>query len=245
MKFPFLIISSLLRSIPLVFCLFTRMARHLLSISRYSRPSKFLLLVYAFSLFSLIEVLHHVRSFHVARPRTPLDVPFATSCQEPKSSGARENAVIVMLARNKERDGAVKSILSLENQFNKWFNYPVVFLNDEPFDSDFVAALSMMTSGSAQFEIINGTGMWGYPDWIDLDRAAESIASQDAQGIMYAGQESYHHMCRFNSGLINPSFRICSAWAKSSRKFFDHPALKPYKWYWRIEPDVEFTCAIT
>ena len=29
------------------------------------------------------------------------------------------------------------------------------------------------------------------------------------------------------------------------RKFYDHPALKFYKWYWRVEPDVQFTCAIT
>jgi mannosyltransferase len=27
--------------------------------------------------------------------------------------------------------------------------------------------------------------------------------------------------------------------------FYDHPALKPYKWYWRVEPDVDFTCSIT
>lgn len=28
------------------------------------------------------------------------------------------------------------------------------------------------------------------------------------------------------------------------RQFYDVPALKPYKWYWRVEPDVEFSCAI-
>ncbi|KAF3008965.1 hypothetical protein E8E13_011460 [Curvularia kusanoi] len=27
--------------------------------------------------------------------------------------------------------------------------------------------------------------------------------------------------------------------------FYDHPALLPYKWYWRVEPDISFTCAIT
>lgn len=27
--------------------------------------------------------------------------------------------------------------------------------------------------------------------------------------------------------------------------FYDHPALKPYKWYWRVEPGVWFACAIT
>lgn len=29
------------------------------------------------------------------------------------------------------------------------------------------------------------------------------------------------------------------------RFFYDHPALQPYKWYWRVEPDISFTCAIT
>lgn len=27
--------------------------------------------------------------------------------------------------------------------------------------------------------------------------------------------------------------------------FYDHPALLPYKWYWRVEPSISFTCAIT
>lgn len=27
--------------------------------------------------------------------------------------------------------------------------------------------------------------------------------------------------------------------------FYDHAALAPYDWYWRLEPDVSFTCAIT
>lgn len=27
--------------------------------------------------------------------------------------------------------------------------------------------------------------------------------------------------------------------------FYDHPALQDYKWYWRVEPDISFTCAIT
>lgn len=27
--------------------------------------------------------------------------------------------------------------------------------------------------------------------------------------------------------------------------FYDHPALRRYKWYWRVEPSISFTCAIT
>ncbi|KAF3043899.1 hypothetical protein E8E11_008144 [Didymella keratinophila] len=38
-------------------------------------------------------------------------------------------------------------------------------------------------------------------------------------------------MCRFQSGCYN--------------FFYDHPALEPYKWYWRVEPDIDFNCSIT
>lgn len=32
---------------------------------------------------------------------------------------------------------------------------------------------------------------------------------------------------------------------KTSSFFYDHPALEPYKWYWRVEPDIDFTCSLT
>lgn len=31
----------------------------------------------------------------------------------------------------------------------------------------------------------------------------------------------------------------------SHRFFYDHPAILPYRWYWRVEPSISFTCAIT
>ena len=34
-------------------------------------------------------------------------------------------------------------------------------------------------------------------------------------------------------------------WLSLSRNFYNLEALKDYKWYWRIEPDVDFYCAIT
>ena len=111
----------------------------------------------------------------------------------------RENAAIVMLARNSEREGAVKSVTSLEQQFNRWFHYPIVFLNDDPWEQDFIDALSKVASGKTQFEVISH-GMWGFPDWMDKEDARRRMKQQEARGVMYAGMESYHHMCRFNSG---------------------------------------------
>lgn len=34
-------------------------------------------------------------------------------------------------------------------------------------------------------------------------------------------------MCRYNSGY-----------------FFRHELLRPYKWYWRVEPNIDYTCDI-
>ncbi|MCJ1411690.1 hypothetical protein MMC19_005782 [Ptychographa xylographoides] len=119
------------------------------------------------------------------------------------------------------------SIESLEKQFNRWYHYPVIFLNDQPWDQSFIDALSPIVSGHVQFEVIGkDSGMWGVPEWMDPEEAKAAVAKQS--WIKYGGIMSYHHMCRFNSGL-----------------FYNHPALTPYRYYWRVEPDVEFLCSIT
>ncbi|KAI0457718.1 glycolipid 2-alpha-mannosyltransferase [Xylaria acuta] len=175
----------------------------------------------------IVEVLVHIWRYKVPRPATELDAPFSTSCQEPDVAAERENAVIVMLARNKERQKAKKTIRSVEAQFNKWFNYPIMFLNDEPWDPRFVTELNETAGGKGIFEVIP-MEHWTYPDWLDQETAKDSIKQQGKAGAPHAGQEGYHHMCRFYSG-----------------KFYQLDVLKKYKWYWRLEPDVDFTCAIT
>jgi len=66
---------------------------------------------------------------------------------------------------------------------------------------------------------------WFQPEWIDEDRAREGRLKMMAQRIIYAGSVPYRNMCRFNSGF-----------------FFHHELLKPYRYYWRVEPDVKFFC---
>lgn len=50
----------------------------------------------------------------------------------------RANATIVMLARNGDIQGVVKSIKQMEDRFNKRFRYPYVFLNEQPFSDVFI-----------------------------------------------------------------------------------------------------------
>ena len=171
-----------------------RVPRRLLSrIFQYRVPLLILLLA------AIAEVYLHTRKYEVRQPRKELDVPFATSCQVPDLDAPRENAALVMLARNSDLENALRSIVSIEKRFNQWYHYPVVFLNDEPWDEEFIETMRETVSGEARFEVIPQEE-WTFPSWMDKDLAKANIAEQGRKGILYAGMETYHHMCRFFSG---------------------------------------------
>ncbi|KAL8308505.1 hypothetical protein RB593_006703 [Gaeumannomyces tritici] len=158
------------------------------------------------------------------------DKVFVTGCLDPMTEAAkapRANAAFVVLARNKELDGVIQSIKSIERHFNRWFHYPYVFLNNGEFNETFKEVVKNHTSGPVEFGFV-GPEMWGYPDWIDEKVAKEGIAKQGDAAVMYGGLESYHSMCRFYSGF-----------------FYKHPLLAKYEWYWRLEPEIKYFCDIT
>ncbi|KAL5519385.1 hypothetical protein ACEPAH_1068 [Sanghuangporus vaninii] len=138
----------------------------------------------------------------------------------------RANAVIVMLVRNSEVNDAALAIKQVEDRFNHKYNYPWVFLNDEPFHERFIQRTSQLTSGNVSYGVIPEEH-WKQPAWIDEDRARDGRNRLMAQGIIYGGSVSYRNMCRFNSGF-----------------FYRHELLKPYRYYWRVEPGVKYFCDI-
>lgn len=152
-------------------------------------------------LFCILESLLRAHVYSVPRPPRDLDAPFATQCQDPETAASqpRENAAFVMLARNSEINEARDTIRNIERQFNQWFHYPVVFLNNEAWDPEFIRALNESVSGQAIFDVIPEED-WSYPEWIDKEQARQSMAKQQENGVWNGGKESYHHMCRFYSG---------------------------------------------
>ncbi len=58
------------------------------------------------------------------------------------SAAKRVKAAIVVLARNQDCDAVVLSMQRLEQRFNRKYNYPYVFLNNQPFDSEFQSKTS-------------------------------------------------------------------------------------------------------
>lgn len=153
----------------------------------------------------LLEAFVHVRQYEVPRPPRPLDGPFYTGCQDPiRNTTDRASAVLLMLARNSEVKGAVASVRSVQEQFNDHFGYPWVFLNDEGWSGKFKDRVSRAVGDKAdvKFEQIP-PDMWGCPEWVDQAKAEQDMQIMDRnKEIKYGGSESYHHMCRFQSGYV-------------------------------------------
>ncbi|KAG6900885.1 hypothetical protein C0993_010003 [Termitomyces sp. T159_Od127] len=78
--------------------------------------------------------------------------------------------------------------------------------------------VSKLTDAKVEFGVIPREH-WVQPDSIDEGRASAAREDMVKNNVIYGGSVPYRNMCRFNSGL-----------------------LKPYKYYWRVEPDVKFFC---
>lgn len=187
--------------------------------------------------FLVIEPFYHAyTAFSIFRPTTRLDTPFEDGCLDPHIQAAgtrRESAAIVMLARNSDIEGAVSAVQSLEDRFNRWFKYPYIFLNNKAWSDEFIRRVgSTVSNGTATVFDTIGEDMWGWPESFTDEEKNQARATWEKMNkdndLTHSLDENYHHMCRFNSGF-----------------FFDHPALAQYRYYWRLEPDVEFTCDIT
>lgn len=155
----------------------------------------------------------------------PFNITGAGAAFETVVQGKKDKpkACFVSLVRNSEIWELTKSIASVQDKFNGKFDYPWVFLNDEPFTEEFKKHILAIVPNS-KFGLIPKEH-WSYPDYISQERAAK--ARVDMKDIIYGDSESYRHMCRFQSGF-----------------FFQHPLLAEYDWYWRVEPSTELYCTI-
>ncbi|KAJ5191913.1 mannosyltransferase KTR4 [Penicillium cinerascens] len=139
---------------------------------------------------------------------------------------ARTNAAIISLVRNEELGDLIHTMQDLERTWNHKFNYPYIFFNDQPFSEEFKRQTQAITKAKCQYELVP-EAHWGVPDWINMDLFRVSAQMLEEENIQYASKISYHQMCRWNSGM-----------------FYKHPALEKYRYYWRIEPKVQFFCNV-
>ncbi|KAG2231403.1 hypothetical protein INT48_004438 [Thamnidium elegans] len=151
----------------------------------------------------------------------PPDHPFKMKVDLPAATNTtqRQAAAFIVLVRNSELFGMLQSMQDVEQRFNNKFNYPWVFLNEEPFTKEFIDTTTGVASSQTYYGLVNES-MWGYPDWIDQGYAADM--RHKMKDLPYGTSESYRHMCRFQSGF-----------------FWRHPLVLSLnlEYYWRVEPD--------
>ncbi|KAL4424390.1 hypothetical protein ABPG77_005633 [Micractinium sp. CCAP 211/92] len=120
-------------------------------------------------------------------------------------------------------DGVLSSVRQLERRLPPGTVYPYIYLNDRPFTPEFKRAVTAAVDAPSFFGLVPREH-WSYPKHINQTRAAE-LREAARRHMPYGGSESYRFMCRYFSGF-----------------FFDHPLLAGFDFYWRVEPDVHFTC---
>jgi alpha 1,2-mannosyltransferase len=138
----------------------------------------------------------------------------------------KANASFVMLVRNSDLSGIMSSMKQIEDRFNRKFQYPYVFLNDEPFTQDFKDHIQALTKTKVEFGVIP-SDHWHQPSWVDENRASQSRDDMVRNNVIYGGSVPYRNMCRFNSGF-----------------FYRHELLQKYRYYWRVEPDIKLFCDV-
>ncbi|KAL2001495.1 hypothetical protein VTN02DRAFT_1677 [Thermoascus thermophilus] len=141
-------------------------------------------------------------------------------------NSARINATLLSLVRNEELDDLIPTMRDLERTWNHKFNYPWTFFNDKPFTEEFKKRTQAETKAKCYYEQVPKEH-WDMPDWINKELFEESARILKENGIQYSDKLSYHQMCRWNSGM-----------------FYKHPALEHIRYYWRVEPKVQFFCNV-
>ncbi|KAF8590601.1 glycosyltransferase family 15 protein [Ramaria rubella] len=140
----------------------------------------------------------------------------------------KANAAFVFLARNGDLQGVISSMKQMEDRFNKKYQYPWIFLNEEPFSEEFKKYTTELTGSPTTYGLIS-KDQWLQPEWIDEERATKAREKMVADRVIYgvggAGSVPYRNMCRYYSGF-----------------FYRHELLKDYEYYWRVDPNVRFYC---
>ncbi|GMM37286.1 hypothetical protein DASC09_046110 [Saccharomycopsis crataegensis] len=155
-----------------------------------------------------------------------INEPRVDNLQRPDVNYRRANATLMSLVRNSEIDGLVDSMRQVEAHFNKKFRYPWTLMNNRPFEEEFKRRVLAETDAQVNFVVIPPE-LWDIPPSIDIEKMNAGMKKLADQDLPYATLASYRNMCRFNSGT-----------------FYNVPEMQQYRWYWRVEPSVNYFCDI-
>jgi mannosyltransferase len=91
-----------------------------------------------------------------SEPPEPLHRVVGNNYAPDNPNSDRINATLLALVRNSELKDMLMSIRDLERTFNRKFNYPWLFLNDEPFTEEFKEGIRAATKAEVKFGKCDG-----------------------------------------------------------------------------------------
>ncbi|KAJ3264526.1 alpha 1,2-mannosyltransferase 2.4.1, partial [Blyttiomyces sp. JEL0837] len=99
-------------------------------------------------------------------------------------------AVLFGLVRNSDIEELITTMLQIEHNFNSRYHYPYVFVNDADFTDEFKRKVLAVTDSKVTFGKLPKEH-WGEGKNVDQNKAAKLRKELEAQGVAYAGSESY------------------------------------------------------
>lgn len=130
------------------------------------------------------------------------------------------NATIIYLTRRQDLWIFVHSIALLWRNFCSMHRYPVLVFHDDLSEDDIAQVKQMISTHTGgemniSFEMIR----FEFPDHVSKDPSLYKHPQGHPIDLRNFGY-GYRHMCRFFSGMV-----------------MNHPSLKKFKYYWRLDSD--------
>ncbi|KAI9313170.1 nucleotide-diphospho-sugar transferase [Dichotomocladium elegans] len=132
--------------------------------------------------------------------------------------------VFYMVLQNGDIQGARATIRSIEDRFNHVYQYPWVFLSDQPYTYELVNNLRTLSTAPMFFGRIDPE-VWHYPSWISGVRLENTMQSMANRGVNKATSLLYRQRARYHSGF-----------------YFRHPLLQDVEYAWHAEPGSYYSC---
>lgn len=136
----------------------------------------------------------------------------------------RENGVIVVFARNADLFKLIETIWSVEQRFNKDYNYPWLILSDSMHTRNFKRTVLSVSSRNVEFY---NTRKFNYPSSVDKAKVNSARRKFRQNSVSFRKTLRQRHQNRF--------------WAKDA--FSVEPMLK-YDYYLRMDPGALFYCDV-
>ena len=148
--------------------------------------------------------------------------------------GSPPKACFVSLITDKDPIAQIiESISNVQEKFNKKFAYPWVFISLGKLDGSKENMISQTITdtmnGDSKVVDIKFISLspeeWVYPEWVDENKAAESLIA--LANMPDGDSRAVRYQARFWAGF-----------------FWKHPSLKNFDWYWRVDPGIKLYCDI-